>query len=335
MPIWSEVLQQLKQSSTGRPNGQPDFDGVRRGYLAALHRHTGRNTILYASGWLQKSGVSPDLVGIVDEDIQALMETTHGLAGEKLDIVLHSPGGEAEAAEAVVSYLRSRFSDIRVIVPNLAMSAATMWACAANEIVLGKHSFLGPTDPQLNIPTGFGVRAVAAQAVIDQFDRAYEECADPQKLAVWFPVLMQYAPDLLARCESAIGMCRDLVASWLESFMFSDLEDGKDRAEEVSKWLTNHKAFQSHGRHIPRDTLREKGLVITNLEKDEVLQDLSLSVFHATTHTFSGTAAVKIVENHLGRAFVKAHQPNPPVMTPPIEIQVGGQPPALPPTSPA
>jgi hypothetical protein len=30
-----------------------------------------------------------------------------------------------------------------------------------------------------------------------------------------------------------------------------------------------------------------------------------LSVFHATTQTFDGTPAVKIIENHLGKAFVK------------------------------
>ena len=46
-------------------------------------------------------------------------------------------------------------------------------------------------------------------------------------------------------------------------------------------------------------------MVIRNLEDDEQFQDLSLSVFHATTHTFMGTAAIKIVENHRGRAFVK------------------------------
>ena len=54
------------------------------------------------------------------------MEVSQGLEGDGLDLILHSPGGSPEAAEAIVSYLRSRFSHIRVIVPQLAMSAATM-----------------------------------------------------------------------------------------------------------------------------------------------------------------------------------------------------------------
>ena len=120
------------------------------------------------------------------------MEVSYGLESDDgLDLILHSPGGSPEAAEAIVSYLRSRFTNIRVIVPQLAMSAATMIACAANEIVLGKHSSLGPTDPQILIPTSLGIRAVPAQAVLDQFDRAQMECADPAKLSAWLPMLSQ------------------------------------------------------------------------------------------------------------------------------------------------
>ena len=194
MPIWSEILRELAETQQqGRP---ADFDGVRRKYLLELHGHSGRDTILYASGWLQREA-PPALVSINDEDMQALMEVCHGLQGEDLDLILHSPGGSPEAAEAIVSYLRSRFSRIRVIVPQLAMSAATMIACAADEIVLGKHSFLGPTDPQILLPTTLGVRGVPAQTVLDQFDRAQRECADPAKLSAWLPMLSQYGPDLL------------------------------------------------------------------------------------------------------------------------------------------
>ena len=166
----------------GPADNPPDFDGVRRRYLVELHGHSGRNVILYASGWLQREA-PPGLVSIGDEDMQAFMEVSQGLEGNELDLILHSPGGSPEAAEAIVSYLRSRFSHIRVIVPQLAMSAATMVACAADEIALGKHSFLGPTDPQLVLQTALGTRAVPAQAVLDQFDRAQRECVDPAKLS--------------------------------------------------------------------------------------------------------------------------------------------------------
>ena len=100
MPIWSEILREL--SKTAETGSAPDFDGVRRKYLAALQHHTGRNVVLYASGWLQKDA-PPALTSINDEDIHALMEVTWGLHDKNLDLILHSPGGSPEAAEGIVS----------------------------------------------------------------------------------------------------------------------------------------------------------------------------------------------------------------------------------------
>ena len=305
MPIWSEILTEL--AKTRGQDGRCDYDGVRRKYLAEHYQHTGNAVILYASGWLQKPEAPPALISIGDEDIQALMEVSQGLTGDRLDLIMHSPGGSPEAAEAVVSYMRQRFSHIRLIVPQLAMSAATMIACAVDEIVLGKHSFLGPTDPQILLPTSLGVRAVPAQAVLDQFDRAQEECADPAKLSAWLPMLSQYGPDLLVQCESALDMSKDLVKTWLETYMFKNIANRVERAGSVAEWLADHGHFKSHSRHISRAEVESRGLAVVPLEEDPILQDLALSVFHATTHTFANTIAVKIVESHTGRAFIKAH----------------------------
>ena len=303
MPIWSEILAELHRGL--KPGQPPDFDGVRRKYLADLHGRTGRNVILYASGWLQKTDAPPASVSIGDEDMQVFMEVCHGLGNDGLDLILHSPGGSPEAAEAIVSYVRSRFSDVRVIVPQLAMSAATMIACAADGIVLGEHSFLGPTDPQLVLPTPLGVRMVPAQAVLDQFDRAKRECADPAVLSAWLPMLEQYGPDLVEQCESTLAMSKELVKTWLETYMFGGMEDRSRRAESVSEWLADRKRFKSHARHIPRNEVEARGLKVLELEADPCLRDSVLSVFHSTMHTFTGTPVVKIVENHLGRAFMK------------------------------
>ena len=326
MPIWSEILTELGE--TRDEGGVPNFDQVRRSYLTKLYQHTGNPVILYASCWLQKSDAPPALVSIGDEDIQALMEVSQGLTGDRLDLIMHSPGGSPEAAEAIVSYLRQRFSHIRIIVPQLAMSAATMIACAADEIVLGKHSFLGPTDPQILLPTSLGVRAVPAQAVLDQFDRAQEECADPAKLSAWLPMLGQYGPDLLVQCESALDMSRELVKTWLETYMFKNAADRVERADSVSEWLADHGHFKSHSRHISRDEVERRGLTVFPLEQDPELQDLALSVFHATTHTFAGTPAAKIVESHTGRAFVKHHVGN---AMPTLQLGIAQPDPGIPP----
>jgi len=49
----------------------------------------------------------------------------------------------------------------------------------------------------------------------------------------------------------------------------------------------------------------ELGLNITALEDDKHLQDAVLTTHHMFMHTFSNTAAIKIVENHTGTAYVE------------------------------
>ena len=303
MPTWSGILRELGETASA--NQSPDFDRVRRKYLHDLHLHTERQTILYASGWLQKEDAPAARISINEEDIHALMEVTAGMSGSELDLILHSPGGSVDAAESIVSYLRSRFSHIRVIIPHLAMSAATMIVCAADEVVMGNHSFLGPTDAQFLLATHLGVRSVPAQAILDQFEKAKRECADPAKLSAWLPMLAQYGPDLLERAEMALDLSKTLVKQWLKTYMFKSADDPESQAESVSIWLASHQNFKSHSRHLSRSELISKGMKIVQLEQDQELQDKSLSVFHATNHTFTGTSAVKIVENHQGKAFIK------------------------------
>lgn len=305
MPTWSEIMAELIDVRN-RKQIIP-FDEVRRKYLARLYMLTKRNTILYATSWTTPIGIpfDPTITSISEEDIQGLMEVIHGLKGDNLDIILHSPGGSAEATEAFVSYLRMKFNNIRVIIPNAAMSAATMLACAANSIVMGKHSFIGPIDPQMVLQTQIGNQQVAAQAILDQFQLAKKECQDPQNLNVWYPILGQYGPALIMQCENAIALSKSLVSDWLQKYMFAKNSNSQEISKDIATYLSNHTEFKTHAKHINRDVAKSKGLIIEDLELDQQFQDLVLSVFHATTHTFSGTGMVKIIENHLGKAFVK------------------------------
>lgn len=323
MPTWGDILKEVQRElNSGKPQA---LDLVRRKYLVEMSRHTGRALILYATKWTQPSGnVAPEMLSINDEDLQALMTVMNGVKETSLDLILHSPGGSIEAAEALVTYLRSKFSHIRVIVPQQAMSAATMIACAADEIVLGKHSFLGPTDPQFILSTPLGQRIVTAQNIVDQFERAQKECADPSKIGAWIPILSQYGPDLLQKCQHASELSKSLITGWLASYMFKGQPDARKKARRIANWLASHKRFRTHGRHLCREDLRKNGLdKIVDLESDPILQDLALSLFHATTQTFDMSPAVKIIENHLGRAFVKMvgvtmSAPKPPVPKPPV-----------------
>lgn len=108
------------------------------------------------------------------------MNAIKGLDCSKgLDLILHTPGGNPTATEGIVKYLHSKFgNNIRVIVPQMAMSAGTMLACASNEIVMGKHSCLGPIDPQYG--------GIPAYNIITEFREAKSDLDNnPASKAYW------------------------------------------------------------------------------------------------------------------------------------------------------
>ena len=277
-------------------------DAVRRNYVAALHKKTGRDTIVYFSSYnIQRPFPVPAAaLSVSQDDIQGFMAGLHGLKGTELDLVLHSPGGSVEAADQVVQYLRAKYRHIRAIVPQNAMSAATMLACAADEIVMGKHSAIGPIDPQMLLGTQTGPTPVPAHTILQDFERAKLEVASNPVLAnLWAPKFAALPPGFLNLCEQAIQLSAEKVESWLAHYMFKGRDPQK--AKEIAKWLANFGEHKTHGRPIGIDLARSKGLVVSALEDDEELQEAVLSVYHATMVTFQTTSCLKVIENHLGK----------------------------------
>lgn len=294
MPNWKSVLDEIKK--TGSPH-----DVVRRKYLANLSEYTKRNTIIYYSGWLQKRelgrmGVS---FSIDDSDKNGFMTAIHNLDRTKgLDLILHTPGGEMAATESLVYYLKKMYkNDIRVIVPQLAMSAGTIIALASKEIVMGEHSSLGPIDPQIG--------GIPAHGIIEEFKQAQTDVAqNPTNAAVWQPIIAKYSPTLIGESQKAIQWSEAMVKKWLIEGMFHGEADADAKADHVVNELGDHSIQKSHSRHISKDGAVQLGLKIVSLEDDHVLQEKVLSVHHATIHTLTDTPATKIIENHEGSAFI-------------------------------
>lgn len=312
MPTWGEILKQVQQSAEERGPLGPDLDGIRLDYINRLRALSGRAVIVYASGWLAKPGFGDSAFTVESDDVHALMECCHDVDERELDLVLHSPGGSAEAAEQMLNYLRTQFDHIRCLVPLQAKSAATMLALGCDEIAMGLHSELGPIDPQILIPVPEGQRFAPAHAILRDFARAKTEVeADVNALPTWTPILRGYAGGLLEFCTQQIEMAQDIVAGWLERHMLKFWDDRHDRAREIARWFGSEKAydsFRTHGRPIRIEQLETiQGLQVRRLEADEALQDAVLSIYHALDLTFRGPA-VKIVENHLGRRKVRAMQ---------------------------
>ena len=95
----------------------------------------------------------PILSLVADMDplgVDALRSIVGQLAGyEKLSVLLESPGGNYDHAHRMLLAMRRHVSNIEILVPFWAKSAATFFCLGADTIHLGPDGELGPLDPQI------------------------------------------------------------------------------------------------------------------------------------------------------------------------------------------
>jgi ATP-dependent protease ClpP protease subunit len=302
MPNWNDILKEIQdyiQQNAKNPNqARQAIDVIRRKYLGLLNQHTTRNVIAYYSGFLSKPEVSG--LDINDEDKNGFMMAIHRMDRTKgLDLILHSPGGSIEATQSIVDYLHKMFgSNIRAVIPQIAMSAGTMMACSCRSIFMATHSNLGPIDPHL--------RDVPCYGVIQEFRRAYKEVKrDTTKALLWQVIIGQYRPTFLSQCENSIKWSNAFVRDQLATVMFAGESDAFQKASRIVKLLTDYRGNKTHNRHIHYEECKAMGLKVERIEDDDTLQDLVLSVHHCYMHSLMNTPSYKIIENHIGTAFVK------------------------------
>ena len=87
--------------------------------------------------------------------------------------------------------------------------------------------------------------------------------------------------------------------------MFKGQTDAKKTAKGIVKHLSDFTGNKTHNRHIPIEECKTIGLKVETLEDDSRLQDLLLTVHHCYIHSLTNTNSYKMIENHLGAAFVK------------------------------
>lgn len=299
MANWSGILKEITEEKISNP-----LDTVRKKYIKQLYDLTGRNVICYYSGFLDIH-TNPD-VSINDNDISGFMTAIHTMDKSKgLDLILHTPGGEVTATEAIGNYLRKVFgNDIRVIIPQIAMSGGTMLACISKEIVMGKHSSIGPIDPQIG--------GVPAYGVIQEFENAKSDIlTNPASIPLWQLIISKYHPTFIGQCYKAIDLSAELIKQWLsDGDMFKDEVNKEQKVDSILNFLNNNEYTKIHSRHIDNEKAKSISLKIKDLEDDAELQDAVLSIHHCYMHTFANSPAVKIIESSTGATIVRIGKNN-------------------------
>lgn len=298
-------------AATQPREGESNWDRFRRDCYQRVSERTGRPLVIYASAFLHsKPAAAGGLLSISLADRDGLIEVTRDVTGDAVDVLVHSPGGSAEAADSLVHILRGKFKHVRFLVPGVAKSAATMMVLAGDELCMDRNAEVGPIDPQLVLTKADGtVVSAPAQAIIDQFDAAQDLLSqEPKKLPAWIPILQQYGPALYKQCKNAIALSKEYAGRYLRTYLLAGRADADGIAKGVVEYLADHNSFLTHGARIGIEELRAKGLEVKLPNDDPDLADLIENVMHALSFTFDQTPVVKLFENSEGHCLLRFSQ---------------------------
>lgn len=141
--------------------------------IGALEKSQGARVITMIHRQEQRSIFGYSLPRHIDlEDAQTVIAAIKQTPPERpIDLILHTPGGLVLAAMQIARAVEAHPAKVTVYVPVYAMSGGTLIALAADEIVLGEFSVLGPIDPQIaGLPAASIVRARDSKPVTQVFD---------------------------------------------------------------------------------------------------------------------------------------------------------------------
>lgn len=228
--------------------------------LEALEVSRGSRVVLLAASHLEL------------DTLPVLYDTLRGIGRtQRLDLLFHCSGGEAQAARRIALMLHDFTDHLSFIVPDRCESSGMIAALAARELVAGPAAIFSPVDPHLETPSGSGA---APSAVSAQDVRLFARMAED-----WFGLA-----ESEAKAKALAVLCESIFPTTLTSFYRSMLEveaicaelialglpDAAPaiRSEIVETLLYRH---HSHGFALTRDDLRMLGLPVRDDEAVEAM----------------------------------------------------------------
>jgi len=163
-----------------------------------------------------------------------------------IDIILHTPGGMALAAEQIAYAIKDR--KVTVFIPHYAMSGGTLIALAADEIVMDPNAVLGSLDPQLG-------RFPAASILQVVREKERKDIEDETLI-------------LADVASKAIRQLRDCVREIVRDKVSAE------KAEELADLLT--RGEWTHDHPLTVETLRKLGLPVHTTMPKEIYMFMRL-----------------------------------------------------------
>ncbi len=255
-------------------------------------------------------------------DIPNIETVLNSITGaEQINLLIHSPGGDGTITEKIVDVCRAHLvgtnQKLRVIVPNVAKSAATILALGTDEIIMGYTSELGPIDPQVPITVSGSTQWVSAFAFVEARDKLMQQITEAtKKKQPTVGLLTQLAGlniPFTDEMENQIGFAKKTAVTLLHKYMLVPVHKNattrKKNAESIARKLLSKELFPVHGHYINGQTAKDMGLQVELLDKDdplwkqiwdyyircEVQMNLALQPGHIKTKLFESGNQVSLV----------------------------------------
>ena len=205
------------------------------------------------------SYVSGNDAPITRDAVVPFVDLLHNIpAGQGIELLLHTGGGDVDAAEKLSSMVRRKVgkeAPFRIVVPDFAKSAGTLMILGADRVVMSDTSELGPIDPQVRIPNPDGhPQWIAAQNYLDAFEElAATLSTDPENVPAQI-MIGKLDPALLQFCRAVKARARKLAEKQLRGGMFR----GKDaNITLTASALMDTKIFPTHSQVISWEDAKE------------------------------------------------------------------------------
>lgn len=252
--------------------------------LDILAVHRGRPVLCLSCGM---DWICVDAVRRISEQLEGIGE---------LSILLDSPGGDIECAYRSILALREVVSDIEILVPGWAKSAATFFCLAADSIHIGRYGELGPLDPQMQDRTGSArpISALESSKALDRLlnyslesldgivlfllDRTHMDIpqaiqnSQPLFASIASSLYSQVDPHELGEATRSLSISEEYAVRVMQRWGYRELD-------EAQIWRITRKLvwdYPTHGFVIDLDEAREIGLKAERL--DETSDSMSRAI---------------------------------------------------------
>lgn len=195
----------------------------------------------------------------------------------KIDLFLHSNGGDGTVPWRLVTLIREYAKHFSVLVPFRAFSAATLTALGADAIVMHPMGMLGPTDatvtnpfnpidPRNQQPMGISVEDVTAYLALIQEDAGIQH--EDQLVTAFNLLADKVHPLALGNVKRHMSQSRMMAKKLLSLHM--DADDNAHRVSNIVENLTSKSFF--HGHPINRTEARDHVGLTTLEDPTEAVQ---------------------------------------------------------------